>query len=82
VQAALRIQILFQDLNGNDTIASGDDVFLLQKAIKIPEKVYYLKSDNIVIHKTIERLEIIMLSARPLGIKPVHQSTFGKDWGY
>jgi hypothetical protein len=24
----------------------------------------------------------LFLSARPLGIKPVHQSTFGKDWGY
>jgi len=44
---------LFQELNGfegNDTIASGDDVFLLQKAIaKFPDKVHYLKSDNTVV---------------------------------
>lgn len=39
--------------NGNDKIASGDDVFLLQKAIKLfPEKVKYLKNqDSIVITK-------------------------------
>ena len=46
----------FLELNGfdgNDTIASGDDVFLLQKAIaNNPEKVHYLKSkNNIVITK-------------------------------
>lgn len=47
---------LFIDLdgfNGNNKIASGDDVFLLQKAIqKSPEKVHFLKSkDTIVITK-------------------------------
>jgi len=47
---------LFQELNGfdgNDTIASGDDVFLLQKAIaRFPKKVHYLKSlNNIIITK-------------------------------
>lgn len=39
---------LFEDLNGfegNNGIASGDDVFLLQKAIlQFPEKVHYLKA--------------------------------------
>ena len=44
---------LFQDLNGfdgNDKIASGDDVFLLQKAIgQFPEKVHYLKSENNIV---------------------------------
>jgi glycosyltransferase involved in cell wall biosynthesis len=43
----------FQELNGfdgNDGIASGDDVFLLQKAIcRFPEKVYYLKSENNIV---------------------------------
>lgn len=43
----------FQELNGfegNDKIASGDDVFLLQKAIaKSPEKVHYLKSKNTIV---------------------------------
>jgi len=45
---------LFEILNGfrgNDGIASGDDVFLLQKAIaKFPEKVHYLKSENNIVH--------------------------------
>jgi len=40
----------FEKLNGfegNDSIASGDDVFLLQKAMAhSPEKVHYLKSQN------------------------------------
>lgn len=50
---------LFTKLNGfegNDKIASGDDVFLLQKAIaNFPEKVHYLKSKNsIVITKPID----------------------------
>ena len=43
----------FTELNGfegNDKIASGDDVFLLHKAIKhSPEKVYYLKSKETVV---------------------------------
>jgi cellulose synthase/poly-beta-1,6-N-acetylglucosamine synthase-like glycosyltransferase len=47
---------LFEKLNGfqgNDKIASGDDVFLLQKAMaQFPEKVHYLKSEsNIVLTK-------------------------------
>jgi len=49
---------LFKELNGfegNDGIASGDDVFLLQKAMaKFPEKVHYLKSkNNIVLTKPV-----------------------------
>ena len=49
----------FQELNGfggNDGIASGDDVFLLQKAIaRFPEKVQYLKSENnIVVTKPLD----------------------------
>lgn len=41
---------ILNGFNGNDTLASGDDVFLLQKAIaQFPEKVMYLKSqENIV----------------------------------
>jgi glycosyltransferase involved in cell wall biosynthesis len=43
----------FLELNGfegNDGIASGDDVFLLQKAMaKSPEKVHYLKSKNNIV---------------------------------
>jgi cellulose synthase/poly-beta-1,6-N-acetylglucosamine synthase-like glycosyltransferase len=44
---------LFQELNGfdgNGKIASGDDVFLLQKAVaKFPGKVQYLKSENNIV---------------------------------
>lgn len=43
----------FQELKGfegNDGIASGDDVFLLQKALsKYPEKVLYLKSKDFIV---------------------------------
>ncbi len=45
---------LFLELNGfdgNDKIASGDDVFLLQKAIQLrPEKVGYLKNRESIIY--------------------------------
>ena len=49
---------LFQELNGfdgNNRIASGDDVFLLQKAVaRFPVKVHYLKSvNNIVVTKPV-----------------------------
>ena len=44
---------LFQKLNGfdgNNRIASGDDVFLLQKAInQVPDQVHYLKSKNTIV---------------------------------
>ncbi len=44
---------LFEELDGfdgNDKIASGDDVFLLQKAIaQFPEKVHYVKSDATIV---------------------------------
>ncbi|WP_290840222.1 glycosyltransferase [Flavobacterium sp.] len=36
--------------NGNENMASGDDVFLLQKAVKqFPEKVHYLKSRSAIV---------------------------------
>ncbi|GGE99455.1 glycosyltransferase family 2 protein [Flavobacterium limi] len=44
---------LFERLNGfegNDKIASGDDVFLLQKAIqKFPKEVHYLKAEEAIV---------------------------------
>lgn len=44
---------LFEALNGfegNNKMASGDDVFLLQKAIvRFPKKVHYLKSENHIV---------------------------------
>ena len=39
-----------EGFNGNDKIASGDDVFLLQKAVaKVPEKVHYLKNTETIV---------------------------------
>ncbi len=48
-----KIFLKLNGFDGNDKIASGDDVFLLQKAFKhFPEKVKYLKNkDSIVITK-------------------------------
>ena len=50
---------LFSELNGfdgNDKIASGDDVFLLQKAIQFrPEKVGYLKNRESIIYTKPEK---------------------------
>lgn len=44
---------LFQQLKGfegNETIASGDDIFLLEKAVKlVPEKVLFLKSEQSIV---------------------------------
>ena len=46
----------FNDLNGfegNNNLASGDDVFLLQKALKVaPEKISYLGNLNLVFTKS------------------------------
>lgn len=46
-------KLFFQELDGfsgNDTLASGDDVFLLQKAIaQFPEKVCYLKAESNIV---------------------------------
>ncbi|SEP75485.1 glycosyltransferase family 2 protein [Flavobacterium urocaniciphilum] len=48
----------FNELNGfegNNSLASGDDVFLLQKAMKVaPEKIAYLGNWNVVFTKSCE----------------------------
>ncbi len=77
----------FQELNGfegNDGIASGDDVFLLQKAIaKSPEKVSYLKSpNNIVITKPLDDWKSLCYQrVRWASKTSSYQSTFGKGLG-
>jgi glycosyltransferase involved in cell wall biosynthesis len=77
----------FQELNGfegNDEIASGDDVFLLQKAIaKSPEKVHYLKSqNNIVITKPLDDWKSLFYQrVRWASKTSSYQSTFGKGLG-
>jgi cellulose synthase/poly-beta-1,6-N-acetylglucosamine synthase-like glycosyltransferase len=75
---------LFQKLNGfegNDTIASGDDVFLLQKAIaRAPEKVHYLKSkSSIVTTKPLEDWKSLFQQRVRWASKTAsYQSSFGK----
>ncbi|MFE3872688.1 glycosyltransferase [Flavobacterium sp. ZS1P70] len=75
---------LFQELNGfdgNDGIASGDDVFLLQKATEqFPEKVHYLKSENnIVITKPMNDWKSLFNQrVRWASKTSSYKSTFGK----
>jgi glycosyltransferase involved in cell wall biosynthesis len=77
----------FQELNGfegNDGIVSGDDVFLLQKAIaKSPEKVHYLKSqNNIVVTKPLSDWKSLFYQrVRWASKTSSYQSTFGKGLG-
>jgi glycosyltransferase involved in cell wall biosynthesis len=77
----------FQKLNGfegNDGIASGDDVFLLQKAVaKSPEEVHYLKSqNNIVITKPLDNWKSLFYQrVRWASKTSSYQSTFGKGLG-
>lgn len=79
---------LFQELNGfsgNSKIASGDDVFLLQKAMHSSkfgkEKVNYLKSkNNIVITKPVDSWKSLFQQRIRWASKTgSYQSVFGKD---
>ncbi|MEL1240875.1 glycosyltransferase family 2 protein [Flavobacterium flavipallidum] len=78
---------LFLELNGfegNDTIASGDDVFLLQKALtKFPDKVHYLKSENtIVTTKALNDWKSLFYQrVRWASKTSSYQSNFGKILG-
>ncbi|SDX04648.1 glycosyltransferase family 2 protein [Flavobacterium degerlachei] len=78
---------IFQQLNGfngNDKIASGDDVFLLQKAIaKFPEQVHYLKSkNNIVTTKPLNDWKSLFYQRVRWASKTTsYQSSFGKFLG-
>ena len=77
----------FQELKGfegNDGIASGDDVFLLQKAVnRFPEKVHYLKSQsNIVITKPLNNWKSLFYQRIRWASKTSsYQSAFGKGLG-
>jgi len=69
---------------GNDTIASGDDVFLLQKAVtEYPEKVAYLKSKNtIVTTKPVDNWKSLFYQRVRWASKTTsYQSLFGKRLG-
>ncbi|MFA9188551.1 glycosyltransferase [Flavobacterium sp. FBOR7N2.3] len=81
---------LFEALNGfegNDTIASGDDVFLLQKAIQSrsfgTERVHYLKSRNtIVTTKPLDSWKSLFYQRVRWASKTgSYQSNFGKLLG-
>ncbi|WP_409415385.1 glycosyltransferase family 2 protein [Flavobacterium sp. PS2] len=78
---------LFVKLNGfdgNNKIASGDDVFLLQKAIAaFPEQVHYLKAEaNIIITKPTPDWESLFYQRVRWAAKTSsYQSTFGKLLG-
>jgi cellulose synthase/poly-beta-1,6-N-acetylglucosamine synthase-like glycosyltransferase len=78
---------LFNRINGfegNDNIASGDDVFLLQKAIaQFPEKVQYLKSPEFIV--TTKPLDdwkdLFFQRVRWAAKTKSYQSLFGKQLG-
>jgi cellulose synthase/poly-beta-1,6-N-acetylglucosamine synthase-like glycosyltransferase len=76
---------LFHELGGfagNNDKATGDDVFLVQKAVaKHPQKVHYLKSaDNIVVTKPLANWwALFQQHARWASKASAYQSVFGKD---
>ncbi|WP_163408965.1 glycosyltransferase family 2 protein [Flavobacterium ajazii] len=78
---------LFENLNGfegNDKIASGDDVFLLQKAIENSQnEVHYLKADEaIVITKPTDNWQTLFHQRVRWAAKTSsYKSTFGKFLG-
>ena len=78
---------LFEKLNGfdgNNKIASGDDVFLLQKAANLfPDKVHYLKAeDAIVTTKPTENWKSLFYQRVRWAAKTSsYQSNFGKVLG-
>ncbi|GGA78793.1 glycosyl transferase [Flavobacterium palustre] len=83
-------QSLFQELNGfegNNTIASGDDVFLLQKAIASrsfgTEKIHYLKSNNTIVNtKPLDDWKSLFYQrVRWASKTSSYQSNFGKLLG-
>lgn len=75
----------FQQLNGfkgNDTIASGDDVFLLQKAVaQHPELVHYLKApSHIICTKPVVNWKALFHQRVRWASKTTsYQSDFGED---
>lgn len=78
---------LFEKLNGfdgNNKIASGDDVFLLQKAVEeFPKEVHYLKAgEAIVITKPTETWKALFHQRVRWAAKTSsYKSTFGKFLG-
>ncbi|WP_347924001.1 glycosyltransferase [Pontimicrobium sp. SW4] len=78
---------LFEELNGfdnNNDIASGDDIFLLEKAVKkYPKLVKYLKSTNAIIFTKAETSlsALIQQRIRWTAKTSTYKNTFGKFVG-
>ncbi|MBF4514970.1 glycosyltransferase [Flavobacterium sp. ANB] len=78
---------LFEKLNGfegNNKIASGDDVFLLQKAAALfPNEVHYLKSEEAIVatKPTEDWKSLFYQRVRWAAKTSSYQSTFGKFLG-
>ncbi|MEN9324143.1 MAG: hypothetical protein RL699_1923 [Bacteroidota bacterium] len=71
-----------QGFSGNDSLASGDDVFLLQKSMGLnPSKVQYLLSASHVVHTKPEQSWKQLLQQRTRWASKTghYQSVFGKD---
>ena len=74
--------IKLDGFSGNNNNASGDDVFLLQKAVAaFPEQVHYLKSsNNIVLTKPLDNWKSLFFQrVRWASKTKSYQSVFGKD---
>ena len=78
---------LFLELNGfddNNDIASGDDIFLLEKAVKkYPKLVKYLKSNKAIVHSKAETSlsALIQQRIRWAAKASTYKNTFGKFVG-
>ena len=76
---------LFEQLHGfkgNNKMASGDDVFLLQKAMKKhSEQVHFLKSKDTIVHTkpVLSWTELFAQRVRWASKTSTYQSVFGKD---
>ncbi|WP_309640952.1 glycosyltransferase [Flavobacterium sp.] len=76
---------MFEKLHGfkgNNQMASGDDVFLLQKAMhEYPEKVHFLKSKETIVHTkpTASWTELFSQRVRWASKAGSYQSVFGRD---
>jgi cellulose synthase/poly-beta-1,6-N-acetylglucosamine synthase-like glycosyltransferase len=79
-----KLFLTLKGFEGNDIIASGDDVFLLQKAVEqFPEKVSYLKSfETIVATKPLDNWkDLFYQRVRWASKTKVYKSNFGKILG-
>ena len=70
--------------DGNNSIATGDDIFILEKVIqKYPEKVYYLKSEECIVktNTATSISELLQQRVRWASKTSAYQNSFGKIVG-